>query len=65
MVLVKVSTEIVEKQFIGYSIQPFSKWMLMPKLTDSQGESLVDHLVRVKLLEMFPGAHLNPVTISY
>lgn len=65
MVLVQVKTEIVEKQFIGYSIKPFTKWMLMPKLTDSQGESLVDHLVQVKLREMFPEAHLNPVTISY
>lgn len=65
MVLVQVKTEVVEKQFIGYSITPFSKWMLVPKLKDGKGESLVDHLVQVKLREMFPGAHLNPVTISY
>jgi hypothetical protein len=64
MILVKVSTEVVTKAFIGYSIVPFQKWMLIPNYQGTALEGIdAKHLVSVRLREMFPGSHINPVTI--
>ena len=65
LVIVKVDTEIVTKAFIGYRIEPFKKWMLIPDYRGTALEGIdAEHWVNVRLQEIFPGSYINPVTIT-